>query len=429
MSVQAPMKAKWKKYESYKDTGVEWIGEIPEVWDVIRLKFLKNGSFNYGANESAELDDPSLPRYIRITDITSEGKLREDTFRSLPINVALPYMLDDEDILLARSGATVGKAFIYNSDWGPACYAGYLIRLKPRREKFMAKYIWYFTQSNSYWSSIKVDTIQATIQNFSAEKYANIAVSIPDITEQKSIINFLDRETSKLDDLVSKKQRLVSLLQEKRQALISSAVTKGLNPDVKMKDSGIKWLGEVPEHWDILKLKTIVHLKSGSTINYTDIDDDSEYPVYGGNGLRGFSKSYTHNGEFILIGRQGAHCGNIHLVRGSFWASEHAVVATLVNNVNISWLEKLLVTMDLNQYSESAAQPGISVEKIKNLYICIPTQEEQIQIADFLDNKLSKIQQLIETIQVQIIKIQEYRQTLITAAVTGQIDVREEATA
>ena len=119
-----------KRYPHYKDSGVAWLGEIPQHWEVKRLKFLLSEPLKYGANEAAELTDTDLPRYIRITDVNEDGSLRDDTFRSLPNDIAEPYLLNEGDILLARSGATVGKTFIYRNFWGMAAYAGYLIRAR-----------------------------------------------------------------------------------------------------------------------------------------------------------------------------------------------------------------------------------------------------------------------------------------------------------
>ncbi len=126
---------RFRPYPQYKDSGVEWLGEIPAHWEVLRLKFLISQPLQYGANEAAELTDPDLPRYIRITDIRDDGSLRDETFKSLPEDIARPYLLDEGDLLFARSGATVGKTFRYKPSWGAAAYAGYLIRARFKKER------------------------------------------------------------------------------------------------------------------------------------------------------------------------------------------------------------------------------------------------------------------------------------------------------
>lgn len=208
-----------------KPSGIEWLGEIPEHWEVRRFKFLLPEPLKYGANEVAELDDPSLPRYVRITDINEDGTLREDTFKSLPEDIARPYLLREGDLLFARSGATVGKTFLYQESWGRAAYAGYLIRARLDRKKMLPRFGAYFAWSRNYWNWLRSSFIQATIENVSAEKYANLMLSVPPMDEQTKIIEYLDHETSRLEALVSKVGNGIGHLREYRMALISAAVT------------------------------------------------------------------------------------------------------------------------------------------------------------------------------------------------------------
>ncbi|WP_368213913.1 restriction endonuclease subunit S [Blautia sp. RTP21359st1_E11_RTP21359_211015] len=187
----------------------------------------------------------------------------------------------------------------------------------------------------------------------------------------------------------------------------------------KMRDSGIPWIGEVPEGWEFSKIKYHCTMKSGDNITALDISDNGEYPVYGGNGLRGFYKIYNKNGNHILIGRQGALAGNVHLVNGKFWATDHAVVVTLKNDVFINYFFRMLESMDLNQYAfDTAAQPGLSVSRIMNLNIALPNLEEQHRIADFLDSKCSEIDTLIENLRARMESAKEYKKAAITEAVT-----------
>ena len=189
--------------------------------------------------------------------------------------------------------------------------------------------------------------------------------------------------------------------------MITQAVTRGINPKVKLKDSGINWLGKVPEHWQVKKLKYISFLRSGEFITSESIRPNGEYPVYGGNGLRGYTSSTTHSGHYVLIGRQGALCGNINYADGDFWASEHAIVCNPIQDYNVVWLGELLRIMNLNQYSVSAAQPGLSVEVIKNLKIPVPNVEEQNQIFDFLNSELERINMINKNTLISLDLLQE----------------------
>ncbi|WP_180054315.1 MULTISPECIES: restriction endonuclease subunit S [unclassified Acinetobacter] len=208
-----------------KDSGVEWLGEVPEHWGIVRLKHLILGNLVYGANEAAEDDNPNNPRYIRITDMNNDGSLDPNTFRSLPHHIAENYLLEDGDILLARSGATVGKSFLFKDEFGTSCFAGYLIRARSDKKKLNPKFAYWFFQSESYWKYVSGSQIQATIQNVSAEKYGDLYLSVPEILVQEQISNFLECEINKIDNLIAKAESAIQLMQERRTALISAAVT------------------------------------------------------------------------------------------------------------------------------------------------------------------------------------------------------------
>ena len=218
-----------------KDSGVPWLGKIPGHWEVRKLKYLVKTPLQYGANEPSSFSDPTQPRYIRITDIDDDGTLRSETFKSLPEEIARPYLLQEGDLLFARSGATVGKSFLYSASWGRACFAGYLIRAQLDLKKCAPKFIYYFVNSRSYWNWVENILIQATIQNISAEKYANLFIPTPSIPEQRAIADYLDRETGRIDALIQKIEASIETWKEYRTALITAAVTGKI--DVREKGS------------------------------------------------------------------------------------------------------------------------------------------------------------------------------------------------
>ena len=189
-------------------------------------------------------------------------------------------------------------------------------------------------------------------------------------------------------------------------------------PYPEYRNSNIEWLGDIPNHWDVMALHHVVRMRSGESITSTQIEKDGDFPVYGGNGIRGYFDEYTHDGSFVLIGRQGALCGNINYAEGRFWASEHAIVVKPDRDLITNWLGETLRAMDLNQYSVAAAQPGLSVESIGRLKIPFPPVSEQQTIARFLDYKTQQIDQLIAKKQTLIDKLNEQRIALITHAVT-----------
>ena len=187
---------------------------------------------------------------------------------------------------------------------------------------------------------------------------------------------------------------------------------------------GPDWLGRIPKHWQRKKLKYVASLKSGESITSDDIAETGEYPVFGGNGIRGYSSAYTHCGSYVLIGRQGALCGNINYASGCFWASEHAVVADIKQKAEVSWLGELLRSMNLNQYSQSAAQPGLAVDVIANLEIPVPPFQEQRAIADYLDRETTRLDALAAAKERVLGLLAEKRRALITRAVTRGLDPR-----
>jgi type I restriction enzyme S subunit len=189
-----------------------------------------------------------------------------------------------------------------------------------------------------------------------------------------------------------------------------------------MKASGLAWAPEIPADWTVKKLGFLATLASGDSITTDDIRDEGPYAVYGGNGLRGYTDRFTHEGEYALIGRQGALCGNINYAKGQFWASEHAVVVTPREELEIRWLGELLRAMDLNQYSASAAQPGLAVETIAALKIPIPPLDEQRSIAKFLDRETAQIDASIAAKERLLQLLAEKRRALITRAVTRGLD-------
>ena len=208
-----------------KDSGREWIGKIPEHWEIKKLKQLVSRPLQYGANESGDIYNEKFPRYIRITDIRIEdNSLKDGDKLSLEPNKAKNYILKDNDILFARSGATVGKTFLYKSEYGLSAFAGYLIRASIR-ENINAKFIYYYTLSSSYDEWKNRIFVQATIQNIGANKYNNIEIAIPRNKEQNIIITYLDKKCSEIDKTISEKEKLIEKLEEYKKSLIYECVT------------------------------------------------------------------------------------------------------------------------------------------------------------------------------------------------------------
>lgn len=208
-----------------KDSGIEWLGEIPKHWEVKKLKYLLNDKLKYGANESAELENTEFPRYIRITDFGNDGKLKDDTFKSLIPKIAKDYLLNEGDILFARSGGTVGKTFHFTNYRGSACFAGYLIKASADEKKILSKYLYNYTKSGIYEKWKESIFNQATIQNIGADKYNQLIITLPNINEQKFINSYIENVVSEIDKLIDSVLNEISIIKEYQQSLISEVVT------------------------------------------------------------------------------------------------------------------------------------------------------------------------------------------------------------
>jgi type I restriction enzyme S subunit len=456
-----PALRKWKHYSGYKESGVEWIARKPSHWEMKRLKFVVLQPLQYGANEEAGETDVASPRFVRITDINERGELRDDTFRSLAEEKAKPYLLADGDVLLARSGATVGKSFQYRNSWGKCCFAGYLIRARLDQKKYLPDFLNYFTSSTNYWDWIAGSLIQATIQNVSAEKYGNLLLPLPPPSEQQAIISFLDRETAKIKALVAKKERLIALLQEKRAALITRAVTKGLpstdsgqaTPTVPMKDSAVEWLGGIPAHWEVKQIRNIAKsLQTGPfgsqlhsedytpggipVINPSHLRDgcivpDMDCAVDEGTALR-LRHHELCEGD-IVFARRGemGRCALVTTVEAGWLCGTGSLrIRPNLDLVYPPFLNRFLSISGIREWllleAVGATMDNLNTAILGRMPLLLPPVHEQCSISAFVDSEAIKIDALIAKVREGIEKLKEYRTALISAAVSGKIDVREE---
>ena len=214
-----------REAEKMKPSGIPWIGEIPEGWEVRRLKGVLARPLQYGASESGIGYNEALPRYIRITDITLDGKLKDEGALSLTEEAASDYILRDQDILLARSGATVGKAFLYEKQMGRAAFAGYLIRATVDVAKALPRFVYYTTLGCGYDDWRSSIAVSATIQNIGADKYNNYSLPIPPMKEQQAIADYLDEKCAAIDAMVTEKEKLITDLEAYKKSLIFELVT------------------------------------------------------------------------------------------------------------------------------------------------------------------------------------------------------------
>jgi len=409
--------SRYQKYPEYKDSGVEWIGEIPEHWEVKQARHVfrifsgstpKSGEELFWDGDITWFTPEDLGNNQQKNISESRRKITEDGYKSCGTSLA------KANSIVLSTRAPIGHIAL--STVPACCNQGCRIL---EQEKGIPEF-WYYTLLSA--KPILQSLGQgSTFMELPRQSLASFKLPCPPFEEQRAIASFLDRKTAQIDELIAKKEALLKKLDEKRTALITRAVTKGLDPSAPMKESGLEWLGKIPAHWSITALHHITTLKSGESIIATMMDENEEFPVYGGNGFRGYFSSYTHNGDYILIGRQGALCGNINYASGKFWASEHAIVLTPTKTIISTWLGELLKAMNLNQYSVSAAQPGLSAEVIGRLKIPLPPLDEQQAIVEQIEKKTATIDRQKAQVTEAIERLKEYRTALITDAVTGRM--------
>lgn len=387
-----------KKYETYKDSGLEWLGMVPEHWEI--LPFKRGVSINNGRDYKHVQSEDGYPV------IGSGGQFA----------FASDYLYDGEVILLGRKG-TIDKPRYFNGKFWTVDTMFYAIP----NQKCIAKYMYYQALTIPF-SLYSTDT---ALPSMTQTDLGNHLMCFPPTSEQRTIASYLDHKVGQIDALISEKEKMVEDLKAYRSSLITETVTKGLDKGVEMKDSGVEWIGKIPQNWELLKLKRIVNLKSGISLTSDRILDEGKYQVFGGNGPRGYINDYTNEGDFVLIGRQGALCGNINYANGKFWATEHAIICYPLKEFDTIWLGETLRAMNLNQYSISAAQPGLAVERINELLIPIPSFSEQKEISSYLKLKITQIESTISELEHQLSDLKSYKSSLITETVTGKIDLRD----
>jgi type I restriction enzyme S subunit len=429
-----------KPYPTYKPSGVDWLGSVPGHWDVKSLKrsvdFVENGIWG---DEPTGIDDILC---VRVADFDREKNRANypETYRSVPSEQIRRKKISRGDLLIEKSGGgektLVGCVVQYDFEEDAVC-SNFVARM-PVAANNHTRFLVYvhaaLYSGRATYPSIKQTT---GIQNLDADSYLNEKFAFPPFDEQQSIAAYLDRETTRIDGLVAKKQKLIELLKEKRTALISRAVTKGLDPTVPMKPSGVAWLGDVPRHWDTEKLNRVFSFQKGP--NAADLTKEyvgqnaGDFPVYSGQteneGLMGEIDSYSFDlkSDAILVTTVGARAMTTRLIRGRFSLSQNcAVIVPRGEAVCSIYFEGALRPLfDYEKKSISLImQPSLRFEDLNRFKVPVPSFEEQKKIAAYLDRETAKIDTLVSKVETAIDKLKEYRAALISSAVTGKVDVR-----
>ncbi len=411
-----------EKYDEYKDSGVDWIGDVPCNWQRTRIKFgiRRSTAGVWGNDEKGNGDDVIC---FRIADFDyPHGVLKFDniTLRNIERNQLEGRLLSYGDLLIEKSGGgdttPVGRVVRVNYK-GKATYSNFIhsVTLNEKLDSNFMYYYFYFLYSN------KVNLLffnQTTgLQNLKVSDYLSQSIYIPPINEQQAIANYLDKQCSKIDKAIATQEKRIELLRELKQTIITDAVTRGINPNVKMKDSGVEWIGEIPSHWKVIPFKHCMAINNGR--DYKSIQTEEGYPVMGSGGQFACASQFIYDGEVVLLGRKGTIDKPLYF-KGRFWTVDTMFYAIPKRDFCCRFMYYLALTFPYDYYATSTALPSMTQSDLGNNPISIPNLMEQQSIANYLDKQCSKIDKVISAQENRIDLFREYKQSLITEVVTGK---------
>jgi len=424
----------FKPYPEYKDSGVEWLGDIPAHWNTRRLKHLS--SLNPQA--LPENTDPDVEiRYVDISSVDGLGRTTASealTFSTAPSRAR--RVVQDGDVIVSTV-RTYLRAIAPVVDPEPNLVVSTGFAVVRPGEELETHYAAYALRAPYFVDRVVANSKGVSFPAINESEMATYRLAVPPQDEQRAIAAFLDRETGEIDALVAKKERLIELLQEKRTALITRAVTKGLpaaaaaqaglDPHVPMKDSGVEWLGEIPAHWTAKHLRWAIMFQRGHDLP-TDKREDGQVPVVSSSGISSMHSRAVAKAPGIVTGRYGT-IGHFHLITQDYWPLNTTLYSIDLRGNDPRFLRYMLTHLSplflLN--AVKSAVPGVDRNDIHPTRTAVPPLLEQRAIADFLDAKSAESDWLVAKVRTAIDRLKELRTGLISAAVTGKIDVREEA--
>ncbi len=432
------------RYPAYKDSGVEWLGEVPEHWRTSKLGFeawvrARLGWKGLKAEEYVDdgfvlLSTPNIKG--NEVDFENVNFITQERYEESP-----EIRLKEGDVLLAKDGSTLGIANVIRSLPRPATVNS-SIAVITSKESLKSVFLYHLLTGSGIQQLIQQKKGGMGVPHLFQADLVKFSIPLPPIAEQLALATFLDQETAKIDALIAEQQRLIELLQEKRQAVISHAVTKGLNPDARMKDSGVEWLGEVPEHWVVCNFQRFVQIAEGQVdpkqSPFTDMPLIAPNHIQSGTG---------HLLDLETAAQQGAESGKYicnegdviySKIRPSLRKACIAPCACLTSadmyplrahgRLSSEFLFRFLLSEPFSALaiveSERVAMPKINRDSLKSVALAIPPMSEQEDICQFIRVRSTTFDALIVEAQEAIVLLSERRSALISAAVTGQIDVR-----
>lgn len=414
-------------YPSYKQSGIGWLGEFPSSWSVVKLKHYGDISFSsvdrHQYDEERKVSICHYPDAYKNDFISSRTKISSGTCTESEFE---RFQLIEDLVVLTKDSESADDIGVpaYISETLQDGVVGYHLALvNTNKEHLFGKYLFRYLQTDLASSVFETSANGVTRFGLGKPAIENSFIPLPSLPEQKQIARFLDHQTGIIDALIDKKEALIEKLKEQRQAIINEAVTKGLNPNAPLIDSGIPWLGEIPEHWEVVKFKRLGRIKNGKDQKEVLIDEGG-YPILGTGGEFGRASDFLYDKPSVLLGRKGT-IDKPQFIEEPFWTVDTLFYTEIFENTEPKFLYYLSTQIPFNALQESSAVPSMTQEKLHNVYLCRPPKSEQKEIVLKLKESLSLLNETNLKIETQIQKLREYRQSLISEAVTGKIDVRE----
>lgn len=433
----------FKQYPSYKNSGVEWLGDVPEHWQIVRTKDI----FNHRKEEA--LEDDEIVTAFRDGQVTLRKNRRTDGFTNSIKEHGYQH-INNGDLVIHEMDAFAGAIGVSDSSGKSTpvytvCYA--------KNENINHHFYSHFfrTMAKTGFINSLAKGIRVRSTEFRWNESRNVYLAEPPKADQEKIVSFLDTETARIDNLIAKQEKLIELLEEQRKSIISHAVTKGLNPNVPMKDSGVEWLGDVPEHWMTPSSKHLLEIPitdgphetpnfvddgvpfiSAEAISKGKIDFDKKRGYITSELNAIYSKKYSPKIDDIYMVKSGATTGKVAMVETTEEFNIWSPLAVFRCNKNKVLPKFLLAVFNSSHFYDAlvlnwsyGTQQNIGMGVLSNIEIPCPSLKEQAEIIQHLDAQNTKFDKLISTQSQLIEKLKEYRSTIISHAVTGKIDVRE----
>ena len=433
--------------EKMKPSGIDWIGDVPENWYMIKLKYFSylKGRIGWQGLTADEFIDEG-PYLITGTDFEN-GRIQFD--RSYHIsderyNEAPEIQLKEGDLLVTKDG-TVGKMAYVDMLPDKASLNSHLLLIRPLENKFDNRFLFWLMSSSVFSGYTEYAQDGTVMASLSQEKIGNFIAYFPEITEQQAIADFLDKECAQIDSIAADLEKQIALLQQYKKSLITETVTKGLDKSVPMKDSGFEWIGEIPEHWRLKRLKYIAKLKTGTTppgnegINYDEnginwftpsdflpnMQLDTSEKYIDRETIR-YANIQTYPRGSVLLVAIGATVGKIGISKNNAYSNQQ-ITAVIPQHISGNYLLYYLASKSpyIKDNALYTTLPIINNSYLQNITIVVPPTTEQEKIVEFLNRKCSIIDELIEDKNKLLLRLQQHKKSLIYEYVTGKKRVKE----